>query len=80
MGPTPRWENAEKKILDNLCGEILFGTVSDFMMYHTSTSAGLKSGQSNRINNLTKCNFIFLTGSTGWTGYNHELPESSTEM
>ena len=34
-------ENAEKKNLDNLCvlsdlcGEITFGTVSDFMMSHT---------------------------------------------
>jgi hypothetical protein len=26
-----------------------------------SAGAGLKSGQSNRIKNLTKCNFIFLT-------------------
>jgi hypothetical protein len=24
-----------------------------------------------RKRNLTKCNFIFLTGSTGWPGYNH---------
>jgi len=38
MGPTPRWENAEKKFLDNLCvlsdlcGEILSGTVSDFFV------------------------------------------------
>jgi hypothetical protein len=42
-------ENAEKKNLDNLCalsdlcGEILFGTVSDFMMFHTSPAAGLTS-------------------------------------
>jgi hypothetical protein len=34
-----------------------------------SAAAGLKSGQFNRIKNLTKYNFIFLTGSTGWTGY-----------
>ena len=27
--------------------------------------------QSDRKRNLTKYNFIFLTGSTGWTGYNH---------
>ncbi len=34
-----------------------------------SAAAGLKSGQSNQIKNLTKCNF--LTGSTGWTGYSY---------
>jgi len=33
-----------------------------------STAAGLKNGQFNRIENLTKYNFIFLTGSTGLTG------------
>jgi hypothetical protein len=33
-----------------------------------SATAGLRSGQFNQIKNLTKYNFIFLTGSTGWTG------------
>jgi hypothetical protein len=36
-----------------------------------SAAAGQKNGWSNRIKNLTKCNFIFLTGSTGWTGYSY---------
>jgi len=36
-----------------------------------SPAAGQKNGQSNRIKNLTKYNFIFLTGSTGWTGYSY---------
>jgi hypothetical protein len=37
MGPTPRWEIAKKKkinnlcVLSDLCGEILLGTTSDFM-------------------------------------------------
>ena len=53
--------------------------------FGVSPAAGLKSGQSNRIKNLTKCNSIFLTGSTslrpaqswtsprqaGWTGYSY---------
>jgi len=39
-------------------------------LLHISAAAGLKSGQSNRIKKLNKYNFIFLTGSTGWTGYN----------
>jgi hypothetical protein len=32
-------------------------------------AADLKSGQFNRTKNLTKYNFIFLTGSTGKTRY-----------
>ena len=44
---------------------------------YMSAAAGLKSGQFNRIKYLTKYNFIFLTGLTGWTGYNQTEQKKS---
>jgi hypothetical protein len=42
-----------------------------------SAASDLKSGQFDRERNLTKCNSIFLTGLTGWTGYSYTKANKS---
>jgi hypothetical protein len=49
----------------------------NFMKFHISAAAGQKNGQSDQERNLTKCKYIFLTGSTGWTGYGYTKTKQS---
>jgi hypothetical protein len=48
-----RWERKFKIIsaYSAVCGEILLGMASNFMKFHMSPAAGLKSGQSDRKRN-----------------------------